>query len=147
MDSNFYKAWFSGFSQALDKMSANTRTDLLKHCAKCCADTGILKSYQQHYQNAKGNRDEFYARLGELGGIYAKVIIPNKEYLIIFPECACDLHVTGGVNSQNLCECSRQSIIYIGEKIWGRNKITVKNEGTVLSGKKECKFRILFHCD
>ncbi len=38
--------------------------------------------------------------------------MPGKEYLIIFPKCCCDLHTTGGVHTPNLCECSRQSILY-----------------------------------
>lgn len=44
-----------------------------------------------------------------------------------------------------LDENSRQSIIYVGRNIWGEStRFSVKNQGTVLSGNKECRFIIEF---
>lgn len=91
-----------------------------------------------------GNRDEFYRRMDEQCGVSGKVIVPGKVYEICFPTCLCDLHTTGGVSTPNLCECSRQSIIYVAQMIWNTTDITVECLGTVLSGQKECKFRICF---
>lgn len=145
MDKEFYLEWFKGFSEGIGSIDEKSRSCLLNCCAKKCADTGVLAAYQKHFVSVNGNRDEFYRRIDELGGARGEVIIPNKKYAIYFPRCFCDLHTTGGVDSNALCECSRQSIIYIGEKIWGTDTdFTVENKGTVLSGNDECCFHILF---
>lgn len=145
MDSVFYKEWFQGFSEGIEELDDNSRQCLLRCCAKKCADTGVLESYKKHYINVQGNRDEFYRRIEELGGARGEVITSGKVYAIIFPQCVCDLHITGGVNSQSLCECSRQSIIYVGRNIWGEGtRFSVTNQGTVLLGNKECRFIIEF---
>lgn len=145
MDSAFYKEWFQGFSEGIDALDDNSRQCLLRCCAKKCADTGIVEIYKKHYITVQGNRDEFYRRIEEAGGVRGEVITPGKVYAVIFPQCVCDLHTTGNVNTKSLCECSRQSIIYVGKKIWGEDtRFSVKNEGTVLSGNKECRFIIEF---
>lgn len=131
----------------LDEIGAEARSSLLAHCARHCANTGILECYRQHYLHVEGDRDRFYSEMQHLGGVQGEVVVPGKEYLIIFPECFCDLHISGGVNTPNLCECSRQSIFYVGEEIWGRNRFTVINEGTVLSGAPACRFRVVFKED
>ena len=66
------------------------------------------------------------------------------RWIDTFPECFCDLHSTGGVGTPNLCECSRQSILYVGKEIWGKNHFAVLCEGTILSGAPKCFFRVIF---
>lgn len=144
MDCTFCKTWFSGFANGIDEMAAGARSDLLNHCARRCADTGVLARYREHYRDVGGNRDRFYSEMERLGGVRGEVIVPGKEYRISFPECFCDLHKTGGVDTPNLCECSRQSILYVGEAIWGKNRFTVMCEGTILSGAPMCCFRVVF---
>ena len=82
--------------------------------------------------------------MGELGGVRGEVIVPDREYNVYFPKCSCDLHTAGGVNTPKLCECSRQSVIYVGENIWKGEPFRVEQVETILSGARECKFRILF---
>lgn len=125
-------------------MDSDSRSRLLKHCAKCCADTGVLQAYLKLYQAVSGDRNEFYSRLSETGSVRGEIVVPDKEYFIYFPECACDVHAAGGVNTPNLCECSRQSIIYVGESVWNESKLHVEQVETILSGDAECKFRIRF---
>lgn len=144
MDSSFFCQWFKGFEKGLDEMDSDNRSCLLKHCAKSCADTGVLQSYLKLYHTVNGERDAFYNRLSEIGNASGYIVVPNKEYIICFPKCACDIHTSFGVNSTNLCECSRQSIIYVGKIIWGDDKIRVEQVETILSGDTECKFRIVF---
>ena len=144
MDKEFFCRWLKGFENGLDEMDSDSRSSLLKHCAGHCADTGVLRAYQKLYQAVNGNRNEVYSRLSEIGGVRGEIVLPNKEYFIYFPECGCDLHTAGGVNTPNLCECSRQSIIYVGESVWKGSKIQVERVETVLSGAAECKFRIRF---
>lgn len=114
MENSFFCQWFKGFEKGLDEVDLDSRSCLLKQCAKHCADTGVLQSYLKLYQTVNGERDAFYSRLSELG------------------------------NTPNLCECSRQSIIYVGESVWGDSKIRVEQVETILSGDAECKFRVIF---
>ncbi|MDE6736982.1 MAG: hypothetical protein K2J50_05725, partial [Treponemataceae bacterium] len=83
--------------------------------------------------------------LYELGNVRGEVAVPGKEYFISFPECACDLHIALGINTPNLCECSRQSIVYVAERVWQGSKVQVEQIETVLSGGVECRFRIRFN--
>lgn len=144
MDQDFYQAWFSGFQTAIDKLDTSSRETLLQECAKKCADTGIHQIYRDHYENVGRDRDSFYARLSEISGVSGEIIVSGQEYYVVFPACTCDLHTTAGVNSPNLCECSRQSIIYIAKSIWGDVPLTVEMIESILSGAKECRFKITF---
>ena len=144
MDKKFFCQWLKGFENGIDEMDAESRSCLLKHCAKHCADTGVLQSYLKLYQTVNEERDEFYSRLSEIGNVRGEIVEPNKEYFIYFPECACDIHTAGGVNTANLCECSRQSIIYVAESVWTDSIIRVEQVETILSGDSECKFKVIF---
>ncbi len=144
-DSDFFKEWLKGFEKGLDELDETGRKCLLKCCAKRCADTGILGMYRKHDRDVNGDRDEFYRRISVFNGVRAEIVRPQKEYVLIYPECLCDLHTSGGINTANLCECSRQSILYVGEELWGKDTFTVENMGTVLSGSGECRFRIVFN--
>jgi len=144
MDRDFVCTWLQGFEEGLNELDAKSRRSLLRHCARQCADTGVLQSYLRLYRAVDGDRDTFYSRLSELGNVRGEVIVPYREYRICFPECACDLHTAGGVNTSCLCECSRQSILYVAENVWKGCGPQVEQEGTILSGDDECRFRILF---
>lgn len=144
MDYSFFSQWFRGFEKGLEELDSDSLSLLLKHCAKCCADTGVLQSHLKLYQAVNGERDAFYSRLSEIGNVRGEIVVPNKEYFICFPECACDIHTAFGVNSNNLCECSRQSIIYVGKRVWNDIEIKVEQVQSILSGDAECKFRIIF---
>ena len=99
-------------------MDAEARSCLLRQCARKCADTGVLQAYKELHKAVQGDRNAFYTKMGELGGVRGEVIVPDREYNVYFPKCSCDLHTAGGVNTPKLCECSRQSVIYVGENIW-----------------------------
>ncbi len=144
MDNSFFCQWFKGFEKGLDEMDSDSRSNLLKYCAKCCADTGILQSYLKLYKRVNGERDAFYSRLNEIGNVRGEIVVPNKEYFICFPKCGCDIHNDYDVNTPNLCECSKQSIIYVGKSVWTNSKIRVEQVETILSGDAECKFKVIF---
>ncbi len=142
---DFFKEWLKGFEKGLDELDESGRRCLLKNCAKSCADTGILEMYRKHNRDVGGDRDEFYKQIHVFKGVRGEIVRPQKEYFLIYPECLCDLHTSCGINTASLCECSRQSILYVGEEIWGKDTFTVENMGTVLSGSRECRFRIVFN--
>ena len=144
MDRSFLCSWAKGFENGLNELDKDSRSCLLQQCAKACADTGVLISYQKLYKKVNGDRDAFYRSLSELGGVRGEVVASMTEYYMYFPECGCDLHNDLGVDTPVLCECSRQSIIYVAKSIWQGSKVKVEQLETVLSGDKECKFRIIF---
>ena len=145
MDQEFFSKWFKGFEEGLAALDAESRSDLLKYCAKQCVDTGVLQAYLRHFDTVCGDRDAFYRRLHEVGNVRGEVIIPGKEYEICFPECSCDLHTACGVNTSNLCECSRQSILYVNRTVWKGCDLRVESEGTILSRAPECRFKVIFN--
>lgn len=53
MDQTFYKEWFQDFAKGLDVLEADSRSCLLKYCAKRCADTGVLEMYQKLHEEVK----------------------------------------------------------------------------------------------
>lgn len=144
MENSFFCQWFQGFEKGLDEIDPESRSCLLKNCAKRCADTGVVQAYRRLHQAVNGDRDAFYRRLHETGDVHGEIVVPDKEYIICFPECACDLHTEFGVTTANLCECSRQSILYAAQRIWNTENIRVEQIGTVLSGDAECRFRVVF---
>ena len=144
MEQTFFCQWFDGFEKGLEEIDPDSRSCLLKHCAKHCADTGVLQSYLKLHQTVNGEQDAFYARLHELGNVRGEVTVSSKEYFVCFPECACDLHTAFGIDTPHLCECSRQSILYVGKKIWGDRPFRVEEVETVLSGGKKCRFKVIF---
>ncbi|MBP6874393.1 MAG: hypothetical protein WC886_04880 [Saccharofermentanaceae bacterium] len=144
MDQNFIRMWLSGFESGLETLDDESRSELLRPCARRCADSGVINIYLNHLENVGYDRDAFYSRLGELTGCDGGIIIPGKKYFISYPSCLCDLHTHGGVNSPHLCECSRQSIIYVAKKMWGEVDFDVEIIETVLGGASKCTFHITF---
>jgi len=96
------------------------------------------------HRAVSGERDAFYRRLSEIGNARGEITASGREYRICFPDCTCDIHTAGRVNTPHLCECSRQSILYVAEKVWKDCRIRVETEETILSGAPECRFRVIF---
>lgn len=144
MDGAFFRPWFRGFAAGLEALDEENRSRLLRPCARICADTGVLRSQQALYSAVGGDRDAFYRNLHQTGDVRGEVIVPGKEYEIVFPVCGCDLHTAMGVNSPCLCECSRRSILYVAQTIWKKPDLRAETITTILSGASECRFRLLF---
>ena len=142
-DVQFFKSWIKGFEKGLDSLDEVNKICLLKECAKSCANTGVLEKHQKLYEAVNHNLDEYYRRLNETGDVTGEVIISGKEYMITYSECGCDLHTSCGLNSGSLCECSRQSILYVEQSVTNRTIIVERLE-SVLAGDEVCKFRIRF---
>ncbi len=143
LESQFFKSWMKGFEKGLDSLDEVNRICLLKECARSCANTGVLEKHQKLYEAVNHNLDEYYRRLNETGDVTGEVIISGKEYMITYPECGCDLHTSCGLTSGSLCECSRQSILYVEQNVTNKT-ITVERLESVLAGDEVCKFRIRF---
>ena len=82
MDQNFIRMWLSGFESGLETLDDESRSELLRPCARRCADSGVINIYLNHLENVGYDRDAFYSRLGELTGCDGGIIIPGKKYFI-----------------------------------------------------------------
>ena len=140
----FFETWFQSLDQGLEKLSPPECRCLFSECAAQCGKDALDHLYQNLFADCKGDLDEFFSRLQEIKGVNGRVIESGCSYEIIFESCNCDLHTEANMNSARLCECSRQSVIYVGENIWKGESFRVEQVETILSGARECKFRILF---
>ena len=77
------------------------------------------------------------------GVFFADVIEPGRVYEVGYPRCLCPQVDAGFVDSAAHCECSRQSILYVLEELLPGKDIRVEELETVLSGGRECRFRII----
>lgn len=86
--------------------------------------------------------DTFFILLNEQEGLVGKVIKTGKVYEVTYPKCYCDLYVEGYVRSDAICECSRQSILFVMDTLVPGIGVEVEKLATVLGGDSECRFRI-----
>ncbi|MCX7747829.1 MAG: hypothetical protein N2645_13215 [Clostridia bacterium] len=144
MDENL-KYWFQGFEDAIANMKQQERESLFCKCGKNCADRWVLNLYKNLYSKVNGDMDLFFLEINSAEGVKGEIVEPGKKYHLFFKKCSCGLHTEGYVNSPFLCECSRQSIIYVFNSMIPNKKLDVKICSTILRGGDECKFSITMH--
>ena len=142
MDSNMV-FWFQGFEKGIAALEQIEREKLFRACGKNCVQQGTLAFYQELYQAAGGDVHRFFTAVNEFPGLRSETIEEQKAYFFSFEQCSCVLYTEGYVRSPLLCECSRQSILFALETIWPDKRFRVEPNGTILSGSKECKWKII----
>ena len=140
---NEIRWWFTGFEEGLGALSEEERGTLLRSCAENCLQMGMLDFYRGVQERSGGGIDEFFQALGKMSGLETEVVRPGKEFWLIFHQCTCSLHTQGYINSSLLCECSRQSVLYILRELWPDKSFVVDPEGTILNGAQDCRFHIV----
>lgn len=145
--SDFIKDWFGWFEQGTACLKQEEKEKLFRKCGQNCADSGIIEVYKKIYRDSKNDLDVYFTRLNELDSVGGNVLQPGKEYEVIFTECLCDLHTMGYVNSDFICECSRQSILYVMNTLEPKIDFEVQKITSVLSGDHECRFHIRINGD
>lgn len=143
MDDAFFDAWFFGFVEGIESLSAPARTVLLSACARRCAETGPLARYRALFLETGGDPDAFFPALDRLDDARGAVVEPGREYEVRFPRCGCDLVTRGYVHTPRLCECSRLSILHALGTLWPGERFRVERLETILEGAKSCRFRVL----
>jgi hypothetical protein len=141
MDENL-KYWFKGFENAIAHMKQEERESLFCECGKNCADRWVLNLYRDLYNKVNGDMDLFFTYINGGEDVKGEIVEPSKKYNLFFTKCLCDLHNAGYVNNPCLCECSRQSIIYVFNTLMPNKNFNVEICSTVLGGRDECKFSI-----
>lgn len=142
IDDVFVKNWIAGLMQGASALSQKERETLFRCCAERCARSAPLALYQQASRKAGENIPAFFSLLGENEGIRTKQILPGKQYEIVYSACGCDWHSGGYTDSQMLCECSRQSILYCLEQALPRLRCSVIRKQSLLAGGDCCRFLV-----
>ena len=134
--------WFKGFEKGITKLPEAQRETFFRECGKNCVQCGTLQIYKDLYEQAAGDFDQFFAKANELPGVRCETIEKGSVYNLYFLECTCELHKQGYVSTPLLCECSKQSILYVLHSLWKNRKFNVSICGSILHGNPECKMRI-----
>jgi hypothetical protein len=142
MDS-FLKSWFSGFDASLSEIDQACRNKILKECGKACSDSYTKQVYIDAKRNTQ-NDEEFFAALKKT---FCELEIDVKEkgrcYEIIYRYCACDLVKQNLVHTPYLCECSRSSLRYNLESVWGEGQVDVNLVESILTGAPCCRLQVI----
>lgn len=138
----FFETWFHSLDQGLEKLSPLECRCLFSECAAQCGKDALDHLYQNLFADCNGDLDEFFSRLQEIKGVHGRVIESGCSYEIIFESCGCDLRTEAKMNSARLCECSRQSILWIMEQLVPGRVFSIEKIETILGGARQCRFSI-----
>lgn len=134
--------WFKGFEKGIARLSSEQRAAFFSKCGKNCVECGTLQIYQKLYEDAHGDIDEFFAQANKLPGVKCEIVEKGSTYHLYFTECTCGLHQKGYVSTPLLCECSKQSILYVLHSLWKDSVFRVTLCHSILQGNESCKMRI-----
>lgn len=134
--------WFKGFEKGLARLSDKQRSELLAECSKSCVRQGIFSIYQELYNQANGDLDQFFTQANELPGVRCEIVESESVYHLYFESCTCELCQKGYVSTPLLCECSRQSILYVLSELWRNRYFRVTLCHSILQGAYDCKMQI-----
>lgn len=142
--SDFFNGWFTAFGEGLEKMDEKECSRLFSECACRCAKDAVKYLYRDLFDECKGDLDIFFSKLNEKNGIDGKVIEKGKVYELIFYSCECPLKTEAGISSPRLCECSKESMIFVFKELVGDRDFSVQQIETILKGDNACHYRITF---
>lgn len=134
--------WFKGFEDGIAKLSEEQRETFFRECGRNCVQCGTLQVYKDLFEQAPGDLDRFFAIADEQPGVRCETVEKDAVYNLYFLECTCELHKRGYVSTPLLCECSRQSIIYVLQSLWKDRTFQVTICESILRGSQHCKMRI-----
>ena len=139
---HFFENWFHSLDKGLEKLSPQECRCLFSECAAQCGKDALKYLYQNLFEDCNGNLDVFFSRLKEIKGVNGRVFESGCSYEILFESCNCDLHTEANMNSARLCECSRQSLLWVMEQLVPDRSLSIEKIETILGGAKQCRFSI-----
>lgn len=139
---DFVKEWFGWFEKGIEQLDQNQKEKFFSVCGMRCVETGIIKLYKDLYDKAGNDYDKYFTEFKGMKNIGGKVITPGRVYEITYPDCYCDLYTKGFVQTDVICECSRQSICYVLRTLNPELEYKVERLSSVIRGDKECRFRV-----
>ena len=134
--------WFKGFEKGISCLSPEQLPSFFSECGKNCVNYGTLQIYKELYEKANGDLDTFFQEADKLPGVRSEIIEKGSVYHLYFMECTCMLHRQGYVSTPLLCECSKQSILYVLHSLWKDKAFRVTICESILRGDQHCKMQI-----
>ena len=134
--------WFKGFEDGIARLTETQKETFFRECGRNCVQCGTLQIYKDLYEQAAGDLGLFFAKVDELPGVRCEMVEKDAVYNLYFLECTCELHKRGYVSTPLLCECSRQSIIYVLHSLWKDRAFRVTICESILRGSRYCKMQI-----
>ena len=144
MDKGFFDKWFEGFGEGLDKMSNEECSRLFSKCAYNCSRDALKNLYRDLFEECEKDLDRFFVRLEEKKNVKGRVVESGKIYELIFTNCDCPIHTEAGIETNSLCECSRQSMICVFRELVPERRFHIECVKSILSGDEICCHRIIF---
>ncbi len=136
----FIKHWFDGVTTFLDTASEAERTSFFMPCARACSDSYPLALYRTAFSKGRTIAEALE---------YLKESFPGFSYTIFtdrieleYPECGCDLFREGLITSPRLCECSKASLQYIWQELYGPGTVSITIKKTRIRGDECCLFEV-----
>lgn len=138
----FYPGFMAGLMRGLNQLPADESSAVLAECGKACATPAILPAFRVLLEKAD-NTDDFFASIaGVFEGSKVIIVTPDKAYDFCYPSCLCPLHEECGINDARLCECSRQSLLFLMRELFPQRTPQVELMETVLKGDPQCRLRV-----
>ena len=110
-----------------------------RQCAMECVGGETLKLYQKQFDECDRDFDLLFSTDTGDDDFYRKVVEPGRVYETGYPRCICWKDDIG----KDVCECSRQALIYLYSQLLPGAGITVETIQTVRKGADSCRFRIV----
>ncbi len=110
--------------------------------AVTCVKDHVLPAQLELYRSCGGDLDRAYGKAMNGNGYFGKVIETGRVYELGYKRCTCPKVLSGQIADPDLCNCSRQSILYILGCLEPGSDFEVEIMETVLRGAEHCRFRI-----
>ena len=137
------KSFYRILEEGVAKLPADVRGALYRPCAVDCVKDDVLRELRRQFEECGRDLDRQYTKYGRSEYFFADIIEPGRVYEVGYPPCLCPPVAAGVVDSPAHFECSRPSILYVMEELLPGKDIRVEELETVLSGGRECRFRII----
>jgi len=111
--------------------------------AEKCVNQFVLPEMKRQFEECGCSLDEQSKKYGDTEFFFSKIIEPGHVYEIGYPRCVCFKAQSEKDADPNFCECSRQSILFVYEKLIPDKKVTVEPIETALTGGSRCRFRVV----
>ena len=135
--------YFQTMENDISLLPSEEQAKVYRHCAADCVKNYVMKEMRRQFDECGGSLDLQYTKYGRSPYFFADIIEKGHIYEIGYPKCFCPLVESGFSKAPVHCECSRQSILYVLHELLPDKQIEVETIGTVLSGAKECRFRVV----
>ena len=135
--------WVAGALSAARRLPPEESSLLFRSCAaECITGRGLLGRFEGVRDAAGGDPDAFFSLLGSTPGVSTAAAEPGRAWRMSYGSCTCPVVRAGLTRDPVLCECSRQSVAFVLDRLFPEGCFYVRLEGSILAGDEECAFLI-----